>query len=78
MAYFGAPGKFHSNCGGEFANDTFRQENKKIGIKISTTPGHPPFSNAVVERNNKFLYETLMETMEDAKCDMETDLAWTV
>ena len=66
-AYFGAPGKFHSNCGGEFANDIFREINKKLGIEISTTTGESPFSNGVVERNNKVLYEALMKTMEDAK-----------
>ena len=77
-AYFGAPGKFHSNCGGEFANDIFREMNEKLGIEISTTPGESPFSNGVVERNNKVLYEALMKTMEDAKCDLETALAWAV
>ena len=31
--------------------------NEKIGIEISATPGESPFSNRVVERNNKVLYE---------------------
>ena len=43
--------------------------NEKLGIETS---------NGVVERNNKVLYEALMKTMEDAKCDLETALAWKV
>ena len=78
VAYFGAPKKFHSDCGGEFANDVFREMNEKLGIETSTTPGESPFSNGVVERNNKVLYEAFIKTMEDAKCDMETALAWAV
>ena len=44
MAYFGAPGKFHSNGGGEFANDVFCEMNKKLGTETNTTPGESPFS----------------------------------
>ena len=44
VAYFGTPGKFHSNGSGEFANDVFCEMNKKLGIEISTTPGESPFS----------------------------------
>ena len=78
VAYFGAPGKFHSDYGEEFANDVFREMNEKIVTETSTTPGESPFSNGVVERNNKVLHEALMKTMEDAKCNMETALAWPV
>ena len=28
LAYFGAPKKFHSNCGGEFANHVFHEMNE--------------------------------------------------
>ena len=52
--------------------------NKKLGIETSATPGESPFSNGVVERNKKVLYEALMKTMKDAKCDVETALAWAV
>ena len=76
LAYFGAPLKFHSDNGGEFANETFREMNEKMGIETSTTPAESPFSNGVVERNNAMLYETMMKTMEDQNCDMETALAW--
>ena len=75
IAYFGAPKKFHSDCGGEFCNDVFREMNEKLGIETSTTPGKSPFSNGIVERHNKVLYESMMKTMEETKCDMETALA---
>ena len=51
---------------------------KWTNIKTSTTPGESPFSNGVVRSDNKVSYEALMKTMEYAKCDMETALAWSV
>jgi hypothetical protein len=78
IAYFGAPRKLHSDCGGEFCNEVLREMNEKLGRETSTTPGEAPFSNGVVERNNKIIYESMMKTMEDAKVDMSTALAWAV
>ena len=78
IAYFGAPKKLHSDCGGEFTNDLLIEMNEKLGIETSTTPGESPFSNGLVERSNKILYESMMKTMDDAKCDMQTALAWSV
>ena len=78
LAYFGSPVKFHSDCGGEFVNAAFMELNEQFGIETSTTPGESPFGNGVVERNNAMLYETMMKTMEDVKCSMETALAWAV
>ena len=78
IAYFGAPKKFHSDCGGEFCNDIFREMNEKLGIETSTTPGEAPFSNGIVERSNKVLYEAMMKTQEETKCNFETALAWSV
>ena len=60
---------FIADCGEEFANDVLRETNKKFGIETSTTTGESPFSNGAIESNKKVLYETLMKTMEDAKCD---------
>ena len=44
---------------------------KKLGFETSTTLAESPFSNGVVA-----LCEVLLEIREDAKCDMETILAW--
>ena len=49
--------------------------NEKLGIETSTTAGEAPFSNGLVERSNKILYESMMKTMQDTKCDMSTALA---
>ena len=78
VAYFGAPGKFHSDCGRQFEDDVFCEMNKKLDIETSTTLGESLFSNGVVERNNKVLYEALMITMDDTKNDMEAGLSWEV
>ena len=67
VAYFGPSGKFHSDCGGEFINDVFREMNKKLGTETTITPEELTFSYEVEERNNKVLYEALIRTMEDAK-----------
>ena len=69
VSYFEAPGKLQSNCRKEFANDVLREMNKKIRYRLVQSP----ISNGVVERNNEVLHEPLMKTMEDAKCDKETN-----
>lgn len=76
VAYFGCPGRFHSDNGGEFANDVFTEMNEKLGVETSTTPAESPFSNGVVERHNAVLYETMMKTMQDVGCEVEIALAW--
>ena len=78
MSYFGSPEKFHTDCGGEFENDVMKEMAEVFGVEISTTPGEAPFSNGIVERGNTMLYETMMKTQEDTKCNMETALAWAV
>ena len=78
LAKFGAPEKFHSDCGKEFDNDVFREMNDLFNIETSTTPGESPYSNGKVERANKLLYETMQKTMDDVKCNKETALAWAV
>ena len=62
--------KFHSDWCRELVNDVTSEMNNKLGIETSTTPGKSAFSNGVIERNNKVLYEAPMKTMEDAKCNM--------
>ena len=78
IQYFGSPMKFHSDNGGEFANEVFLEMNEKLGVETSTTPAESPFSNGVVERHNAVLYETMMKTMEDVKCEPEVALAWAI
>ena len=78
VAYFGCPTKFHSDNGGEFSNSVFTEMTEKLGVEISTTASEAPFSNGVVERHNKILYETFQKTIEEVKCDSDTALSWAV
>ena len=78
LAYFGSPVKLHNDCGGEFENEVLKEMAQAFGVEISTTPGEAPFSNGVVERGNTMLYETMKKTQEDARCSLETALAWAV
>ena len=78
IAYFGTPEKFHSDCGGEFANNVFSEMNEKLGIETSTTPGEAPYSNVIVKCNHRVLFESMMKTIDDCKCDLGTALAWAV
>ena len=78
FCYFGSRKKIHSDCGGEFSSDLFREMNERFGIETSTTPAEAPDANGVVERANKVLYESMMKTREDVGCDTETALAWAV
>ena len=77
VSLFGAPQKFHNDCGGEFCNEVFRELNEKFDIETSTTPGEAPFSNGIVQRNNLILFESMMKT-KDAHCSLEMALAWSV
>ena len=78
ISYFGAPKMFLSDNGGEFANETFREMGEKFNIVITITAAESPWSNGTVERHNAFIYESMMKTMKDSKCDADMALAWAV
>ena len=65
-----------SDNGGEFANALYTEVSQKLGIHMIMPPGESPFSNGIVERHNKILFETMMKTKEDASCDADIVLAW--
>ena len=76
IAYFGKPGRLMSDNGGKFSNDVYREASEKLGIEIIMPPADSPFSNGIVERHNKVLYETMMKTLDDTKCESSVALAW--
>jgi hypothetical protein len=78
ICYFGAPKKFLTDNGGEFANQVMMEMNEKLGVETATTAGESPFSSGIVERHNATLYVTMLKTLEDTKCDPEIALAWAV
>ena len=77
-SYFGFPGKFLTDNGGEFSNDRFREMNEMFNIENATTAAEAPFSNGIVERHNLILAEAMNKTIEDVKCAPEVALAWAV
>ena len=76
IAYFGTPRQFLTDNGGEFSNELFREVNEKLGIETRTTAGEAPYSNGIVERHHKMLYECMVKTIEDVKCEPEVALSW--
>lgn len=76
--YFGAPRRFLTDNGKEFANDVFKDLCEHFNVVSITTPGESPWSNGVVERHNGVLYETVRRVMDEQQCDLETALPWAV
>ena len=76
ISYFGKPKTLMSDNGGEFDNSLYKEVSQILGIEVIMPPGESPFSNGIVERHNKVLYETMMKTRQDADCDDDVALAW--
>ena len=70
------PDTLISDDGGEFVNNLYTEVSQKLGIRMVMPPAESPFSNGIVERHNKVIYETMMKTKDDAKCEPEIALAW--
>ena len=64
---FGFPTRFHSDQGGEFTSDMFRDLNKLAGIKASTTTPYHPQGNGACERMNRVLIGMLRSLAEIQK-----------
>ena len=76
ISFFGVPSTLMSDNGGEFVNNLYTEVSQKLGIRMVMPPAESPFSNGIVERHNKVIYETMMKTKDDAKCEPEIALAW--
>ena len=76
IGYFGRPKKFMTDNGGEFSNELMKELSNLLGVEVTASPAEAPFSNGVVERHNKILFETMMKTMNDTKCGANVALAW--
>ena len=66
ISSFGVPRTLMSDNGGEFVNNIYTEASQKLGIKMVMPPAESPFSNGIVERHNKIIYETMMKTKDDA------------
>ena len=76
IGYFGRPKKFMADNGGEFSNELMKELSNLLGVEVTASPAEAPFSNGIVERHNKILFETMMKTMSDTKCGVSVALAW--
>ena len=78
ISYFGQPGKFLADNGGEFSNQEYKDMCEAYGIEMMKTGAESPWSNGLCERHNGALKESVLKTVEDSKCSMETATAWEV
>ena len=68
IGYFGKP-KILMSDKGEFDNSLYKEVSQILGIEVIMPPGESLFSNGIVKRHTKVLYETMMKTRQDAGCD---------
>ena len=78
IAYFGVSKKIFSDNGGVFTNELLREVGECLGIFVTISAGEAPFSNGIVERGSKVLYEAFWKTIPEVGCRKETALAWVV
>jgi transposase InsO family protein len=74
---FGFPTRIHSDCGGEFTSDLFKELNRLAGIKTSTTTPYHPMGNGKVERFNRTLINMLKSIPEPEKKNWKDHLSTT-
>ena len=78
LAVYGAPKKFLSDNGGEFANSEFLSLCEQFGILVNTTAAESPWSNGVVERHNQTMARSMDKIIADTGCHPEFALMWAV
>lgn len=78
ISIYGAPQKFLTDNGGEFANSKFIDMAKALGITVKTTAGESPWSNGLVERHNLVLSEMLDKVLEDTQCHPDLAVSWCI
>ena len=66
IKYFGAPGTFMSDNGGEFSNELFEELCCTLNIIDAKTAPYSSFSNGTVERHNAVLGETVSKLLNDS------------
>ena len=75
VSVYGAADKFHSDNGGEFANESFLELCESLNITVKTTGAEAPWSNGLVERHNLVITDMLDKVMEENRCSLEVALA---
>ena len=75
IKYFGAPGTFMSDNGGEFSNELFEELCGSLNIIDAKTAPYSGFSNGTVERHNGVLAETVSKLLNDPELNCTPSLA---
>jgi len=78
LAVYGAPKKFLSDNGGEFANSEFLALCEQFGIVVNTTAAESPWSNGIVERHNQTIARSMDKIIADTGCHPEFALMWAI
>jgi transposase InsO family protein len=76
ITYFGKPAKFLADNGGEFANETYIDMCAAFSIEIMKTSAESPWSNGLAERHNGVLKLSILKTVEESGCSLDTAVAW--
>ena len=75
IVIFGTPNLFHSDNGGEFNNELFREMGEQLNINIKTTASESPWLNSIVEKPNGVIGNMVERVMLDIECSLEVALA---
>ena len=78
VSYFGSPRQYLADNGGEFSNTEYREMCEHLNIGVMKTAAESPWSNGVCERHNAVIKESVLKTVEESKCSLETATAWAV
>ena len=74
---YGAPEKFLTDNGREFAKSKFIDMAKSINITVKVTAAESQFSNGLVERHNFMIADMMDNVLEKSQhLDMDLTLAW--
>ena len=76
ISYFGKPRKFLADNGGEFANKSYTDMCTSLDIELMKTAAESPWSNGTCERHNGILKISILKTMEESGCSIESATAW--
>ena len=73
---FGAPEKFLTDNGGEFASAEFLEMCEAMNITVKVTAAEPPFSNGLVEKQNVIIADMMNKTLEESQIILDLALSW--
>ena len=73
---YGAPEKFLTDNGGDFANRQLLEMCEAINITVNVTAAESPFSNVLVKRHNMIIANMLDKILEDQLLDLDIALPW--